>query len=61
MGSSYQNETPKEHMPRDKAALGSMQKESRASIKIVGLGDFSTKTAFKQVPKPNKWLASNSY
>ena len=49
-GSSDRFELPKEYSPCDGACLGLMQKQSRVSIKIAGLGDFSTTLAFKQVP-----------
>ena len=49
MGSSYQNETRKEHRLRDMPPLGLMQKKSRVSEQIVAWGYFSLKLAFKQV------------
>ena len=49
MGSLDQNETRKEHRPRDISPFGPMQKQSRVSVKIVGLGFFSTNLAFVQV------------
>jgi len=49
VGSSNQNETRKEHRLRDMPPLGPMQKKSRVSEKIVGLGYFSTNLGFVQV------------
>jgi len=46
VGSSNQNETRKEHRLRDMPPLGPMQKKSRVSEKIVGLGYFSTNLGF---------------
>ena len=46
MGSSYQNETRKEHRLRDMPPLGLMQKKSRISEEIVGWEYFSTDFAF---------------
>ena len=46
VGSSNQNETRKKHRPRDMPPLDPMQKKSRVSVKIVGLGYFSTNLGF---------------
>ena len=58
MGSSNQNEMRKEHRLRDMPPLGPMQKKSRVSEKIVGLGYFSTNLGFVLAPVCfNPWLS----
>ena len=54
MGSSYQNETRKEHRLRDMPPLGLMQKKSRVSEQIVAWGPLMTDKGSKQVAHPGQ-------